>query len=411
MKTIWIINQYASDPKSGASGRHHYIARALAERGHRVYVIAASWHHLLNDTAKEKNQACTTAEYGYQFVRLGVPSYGSAHAKGRIRNWFLFRRRLWAMRKSLPAPDVVLYSSPSLIGFPVAAKLSKHFKAKLAFEVRDIWPLTLVELGGLSAFNPIIRYMQHIEDRAYRLCDVALSNLSHVESHMREHGLAPGRFHYIPNGVDLAEVAQPDPLSADVRAQIPKGKFIIGYTGTLGLANKSNVLLEAAEILKDDPEVAILFVGGGREKSDLQHRAAASKLENVTFIGPIPKAQIQSMLRECDSCYIGASRSPLYQFGVAANKIYDYLYAGRPIILSYSGAGDPATAYSAGLVVPAESPQELADAIRQLKSLPLADRQQMGQNGHQAALKHHNYDAIAQKLEAVLFGNLKRCDS
>lgn len=405
MKTVWIINQYASDPETGIGGRHHNFGRELAARGVRVFVIAASWHHLLIAPSSNKAPPLTADRHGYTSVRIPVPPYAGAHGKGRIRNWFLFRHRLWALRKTLPAPDVILYSSPGIIAFPAAARLARHFKARLAFEVRDIWPLSLVEVGGLSARHPLIRYMQRIEDHAYRVCDVAISNLSHAESHMRRRGLGAGRFHFIPNGIDMAEVRNPAPLEDKIRAQIPQCRFIVGYTGTLGLANKTNVLLSAAKILKDDPDIAVVLVGGGKEKPELMKQTARDGLRNVVFIDPIPKAQIQSMLGHFDACFVGAAQSPLYRFGIAANKIYDYLFAGRPLVMSYSGAGDPATAYGAGLTATAEDPEALAAIIRQLKALPQDCRDRMGARGHRAALEHHDYTVIAAKLEQVLFAD------
>lgn len=404
MKTIWIINQYASDPATGIGGRHHYLASALARRGYRVILVVASWHHLLRDHGKSRESPEATTIDGYTLVRISVPSYAHAHSKGRIRNWFIFRSRLWSKLKKFSAPDAILYSSPGLIAFPAAAKLARHFKARLAFEVRDIWPLSLTEVGGLSAGHPLIRYMQRIEDSAYKVCDVAISNLSHAEVHMRSRGLPANRFHFIPNGFSHAEVSNPDPLPEAIKAQVPLGKFIIGYTGTLGVANRSNVLLSAAEILKDDTGIAFVLVGDGKEKPDLLQKAKDKSLNNITFIDPIPKKQVQSMLQLFDACYVGASSSPLYRFGIAANKIYDYLYAGCPIVLSYSGAGDPATDYGAGFIAPADDPQSLAALLQKIKNLPSKELEEMGKRSHRVAVEHYNYDNLAEKLEKALIG-------
>lgn len=382
-------------------GRHHYLAQELARLGHRVFLIAAGWHHLLSDA---KTSAPDVEQVdGYTFVRIHVPRYTSAHGLGRIRNWFLFRKGLWALRKSLVPPDAILYSSPGIVAYPGALHLARHFKARLAFEVRDIWPLTLVELGSKSSRHPLITYMQRIEDLAYRTCDVALSNLSHVEEHMLSRGLPEGKFTYVPNGVSISEVSSSDPLNETAKAALPKDKFIVGYTGTLGLANKLDVLLEAAEALRDHDGIAFVLVGEGRNKRALMDHVRKLKLENVTFIDALPKRQIQSMLANFDVCYLGSSRSPLYRFGLAANKLYDYMYAARPLLLSYSGVGDPATTYGAGKRVDAEDAGALADAILWVQSQSLAERKAMGSRAKAALLEKHEYGALAQRLEKVLF--------
>ncbi|GAA6177809.1 glycosyltransferase family 4 protein [Sulfitobacter pacificus] len=406
MKTVWIINQYASTPATGIGGRHHYLARELARLGHRVFLIGAGWHHLLQENETTAKALASEQIEGYTFVRVPVPRYATAHGKGRIRNWFLFRHRIWALRKTLPRPDTILYSSPALVPFGGAARLARHFNARLLFEVRDIWPLTLTELGGAAARHPFIRYMQRIENGAYRTCDAALSNLSHAEDHMLAHGLKPGRFTCVPNGISAAEVASPVPLDTETTNALPKQKFIIGYTGTLGLANKMNVLIDTAALLKDHTDIAFVLVGGGKDKAGLVQQAADLGLDNVTFIDPISKQQVQSMIAHFDLCFLGTSKSPLYRFGLAANKIYDYMYASRPLLLSYSGAGDPATKYDAGLCVPAEDPDALAEAILALKSLPQTERDAMGKRARDAVLTHHEFGALAIKLEGLLFPDL-----
>jgi glycosyltransferase involved in cell wall biosynthesis len=137
----------------------------------------------------------------------------------------------------------------------------------------------------------------------------------------------------------------------------------------------------------------------------LEAAAAARGLENVQFIETIPKVMVQSMLEEFDVCYIGWLKSPLYEYGISANKLFDYLYSGRPIVHAYSGAYDPVEVYGAGVTVPAEDPASLAAAILQLRNLPEEQRRRMGENGQRAAIQHHEYGTLALQLEAVLLGD------
>lgn len=403
-KTIWIINQYASTPETGTGGRHYYLAKGLANQGHSVYLIASSFNHLLHRPMDIKKSFFIQQVEGFKFVWINMQPYRNAHDKKRIWNWFKFTWMLLKLPKILTQkPDAILASSPSPFVFLGAKRLAKKYNAKLAFEERDIWPLTLVELGGYTSKHPFIRMMQFVKDKAYRESDVVLSNLPNAIEHMVNHGLKRDKFHWIPNGFDLAEVLNTQPLSNKTLQALPKDKFIVGYTGTLGIANALVSLLEAANLLKSDESIAFVLVGSGKDKKDLIEKCEALGLNNISFIETIPKQQIQTMLAHFDICYIGWKNEPIYRFGIASSKLPEYLYSGKPIVHSFSGHGDMVVNANAGISVPAESPSEIANAILKLKALSSSQRAKLGMNGHQYALKYHNYENLAEKLAKVLF--------
>lgn len=402
-KTFWFINQYSSTPQTGIGGRSFYLAKELAKKGHRVYLIAASYTHLLRHPPKVEQQFTIEQVDGVNFVWVKLPEYRGAHDKKRVLNCFKFAWHITRLKNVITdAPDAILVSSPSLISYLGAEYLSKHYACKLVFEVRDIWPLTLIELGGYSPKHPFIRLMQWIEDRAYRRADAVLSNLPNAVEHMVSRGMTKEKFTWIPNGFDLNEVTTTMPLSDEVKNQIPNNKFVVGYTGTLGVANALDTFIDAARLLKADKEIVFLLVGDGKEKSDLVNKSF--DLENVNFIDVIPKHQIQSMLSLFNVCYIGLTKDPLFRFGVSPNKLFDYLLSGSPILYAIeSGKYIPVSDANAGISVPAEDPQSVADAIIKLKAMSPEERQQLGENGKKYAMEHHDYAKLAERLERVLF--------
>ena len=405
-KTIWLINQYASTPETGMGGRHYYLARELAKQGYSVYLIAASYTHLLRHPPSiEKSYEVHSVE-GFNFVWVRLPNYPEAHSKKRIFNWFAFSWKLRGLKRVIPdQPDAILYSSPSLIGFLGAQYLASHYGARLAFEVRDIWPLTLVELGGYSPKHPFIRFLQWIEDRAYREASVVVSNLKKLVDHMVARGMPDNKFFWIANGISVEEVTRALPLNPIAQEKLPANKFVIGYVGTLGLANAMSDFVEAAEILKDIEEIAFVVVGDGGERKSLQKLARTKDISNLHFIDPIPKAEVQSMLASFDACYLGWNNDPLYRFGIAPNKIPEYLYSGRPIIHSFSGECDSVGEAKAGLTVQAENPKAIADAILRLYRMSPPERETLGSNGRRYALENHEYASLAKKLTQALFGD------
>ena len=404
-KTVWIINPYSSTPETGMGGRHFYLAQELARMGHQVFVIASSTHHLLSKPIYTKQSIKIehiTPHFNFIWVK-GI-NYPQAHSKKRILNWFLFTWRLRLLAKKIATkPDAILCSSPSPFAFLGAERLAKKFDAKLLFEVRDIWPLTLIEVGGHSKNHPFIKLIQWVEDRAYRNADGVISNLKNSVEHMMQRGMEKRKFTWIPNGFSLSEAEQKAPLPPETLAQIPNNKFIVGYTGTLGLANSMDTLIDAAAILKKYTDISFVLVGHGKEKTVLQEKVKFKALNNVTFIDAIPKNQIQSMLIEFDACFIGWRKENLYHFGIGANKIPEYLFSGKPIIHAFSGVCDPIEEYKAGLICEAENPEALAQTILHMQQISAKKRQTMGANGRAAALAHYEYSQLAKKLVTLLF--------
>lgn len=386
-------------------GRHYYLAKELAKLGHNVYLIASSANHLLREQQHLKESYRISKVAGFSFVWVRMPPYKEAHSKQRALNWFIFPWRLMKLSGLIPdSPDAIICSSPSPMAFLGAYRLAKKHRATLVFEVRDIWPLTLTEIGGYSVKHPFIKLMQWIEDWAYRCSDKVVSNLKNAIEHMTSRGMAASKFSWVPNGFCLEEANASIPLDERIVDKLPRDKFLIGYTGTMGVANALYTLLDAAEILKSFEDIAFVLVGSGKEKAKLQSLAAGKGLKNVVFLDAVPKASIYAMLSHFDACFIGWLNDGLYRFGIGANKIPEYFYSGKPIIHSYSGMADPVLEARAGLTVPAEDANGLAEAILRLYKMPAETQRAMGLNGRAAAVAHYEYGLLAKRYESILFG-------
>jgi glycosyltransferase involved in cell wall biosynthesis len=297
---------------------------------------------------------------------------------GRVLNMLTFMARLYRLPFGrLPAPDAIVVSSPSPFPILPAERWARRWRARLVFEVRDIWPLTLQELGGLSAHHPLVLLMRWFENRAYRVADAVVSVLPNARTHLESHGMAANKLRVIPNGVSpdaLTVPLRPAPIS--VQAVRADGDFTVGFVGTLGAANALESLIGAARLLADDDEIRFVIVGHGSEEERL--RALAADLTSVVFVGSVAKADVPATLREFDACYVGYHRSPLYRFGISPNKVFDYMAAARPVILAAEAANDPVRDADCGLTVPPDNPAALADAIRFLRTASQAERKRLG---------------------------------
>lgn len=404
-KTIWIINQYASTPETGIAGRHYYIAKSLANLGYDVNVIAASYTHLLRNPVKVKNDfKIQQVQKAFNFVWVNMPKYTEAHSKQRVFNWFTFAWKLPKLKEVLTKPDVIIYSSPSLVGYLGAEKLAKKINVPLVFEVRDIWPLTLCEVGGYSTNHPFIKLLQIIEKRAYKNSDFIISNLKNSYNHMQSLGMNPNKFAWIPNGFLKEEVENADPLEAHTVEQLPKDKFVIGYAGTFGVANALDSLISAASQLTQYSDIAFALVGQGKLKAKLQNQVTKLGLKNIYFVDAIPKPQVQSVLQTFDVCYIGLTKDPLFRFGVSPNKLFDYLYSGKPIIYAIdSGLYTPVADAQAGIQIEPENAQQIVKAVLEMYNMTTEQRIEMGRNGHKEAVNSYEYGSLSERLASVLF--------
>ena len=414
MLNIWIISQESATPETaaGAGTRHFYLARALVKQGHDVTLIMAGWHHLLRENLVDTDLPSREVQDGVDIVRLSAGCYKHGHSKKRILNWFVFTLKLiFLNRPSANKPDVIYVSSPPLIPFLGAEFLASRFKAKLIFETRDIWPLTLIKLGGIKETHPFIRFLSWIEKRAYQKADLLIGTAPGMVEHMAAKGGNRECFLPIRNGIVIEDLNQKEALDPAFKGLIPQKGFKLAYCGTIGLANAIDVLIEAAALLKDRADIHILIVGQGRSKNFLAKRARDLGLENIHFLGLLPKTQIQSFLDHVDAGYMGTRNVDLYQFGISATKLPEYMYSGKPLLLSYSGRHDPVEEFSAGLKVQAEDPEALAEVIRQMADMPEAERRQLGQNGRDAAIKAYDYNSQALQLEKALLAENSKVKS
>jgi glycosyltransferase involved in cell wall biosynthesis len=208
-------------------------------------------------------------------------------------------------------------------------------------------------------------------------------------------GLFEKKFRYIPNGIKT--VSKNQVLDENIMKQLPKGKFIIGYTGTIGLANALDPLIESAIKVREHKKIHFIFVGNGSNKIQLEKKVCVNNLENVTFINAIDKDQIYALIEYFDVCYLGWHNILIYKFGISANKLFDYMYAGKPILHAYSGTKDIVKIANAGISCEAYNVDEIVDSIYKFLEMSKNEMRKMGQNGKNYVLKYHTYEHLAKK--------------
>ncbi len=400
---IWIINEYAGSPYHGMEFRHYYLGKEFVRLGHNVTIISASYSHLFRNPPKVNKYFTLEKIDSIKYLWIKVPKYEKSTDKRRVLKWIVFSLSLFFLPFNLlDKPDVIILSP--IATFPVLPTyiLAKRFKAKLIFEIRDIWPLSLIELGGYSSKHPVVKIMKWLELFALKKADILVSVLSNYGEYIKKNGISRD-FVYIPNGIDLGDLNNGEDLDESIKKLIPKDKFIVGYAGTVGISNALYVLIKTAYILREYKDIIFVIVGDGQEKHNLVKMVKEMNLDNILFIPSIPKRQVQAMLNLFDICYIGWREEKFLRYGVSPNKIFDYMYSGKPIIHAISTEKDIVSIANCGISVRAEDPEEVAKAVMRLKNMDTNDRINMGLNGKGYVINNHSYRILAKKFLEVIY--------
>lgn len=412
---ILYLNHYAGSPALGMEYRPYYLAREWVRAGHRVQMLAADFSHvrarqpvLAAPPGAPRWLAGDEVVDGIAYRWLRTPRY-RGNGFGRLRNIAAFLRGVWADTPRLVrafAPQVVIASSTYPMDIWVARRIARRAGAKLVHEVHDLWPLSPIELSGMSRRHPFALLCQAAEDTACRDADVVVSMLPRVHEHLASRGLDLRRLHIVPNGIDPADWQQPPaPLREDVAAALQAaragGRCIVGYAGAMGEPNALDTLLDAAQLLRDEP-FAFVLVGDGHLRERLAARVRDEGLAQVSLLPPVPKAQIPALLAAIDIAYIGWQRVPIYRFGIAPNKLMDYMMAGCAVLHAVQAGNDPVAEAGCGLTVTPCDAAASANGLRRLAALPAAERRTMGERGRDFVLAHHSYPVLARRfLEAL----------
>ena len=406
---IWYISKYATDPIYGYPGRHYSYAKYFVKKEKKVTLISSRSNGKVKiPSFRFKNQFYYQSD-GVNGVILNGPLVNLGFNFKRIISWIEFEMRLlyWSFFVTKDKPDVIIVSSLSLLTFLSGKILKRKFKCKLICEVRDIWPLTLIETKKVKKTNIIIRFLSYIENSGYRFADGIVGTMANFKSYI--YTINPTyseKVSYIPTGFD------PDFYVKEIKvlnetgkifSQIPKNNFIVGYAGNIGLANCVNEIIEIAYRMKGQAVSFIIF-GDGVLKDQLVKKTFALKLDNVIFGGYYPKNNIPYILESCDVLINPwLSNVSLYDYGVSPNKWIDYMFSGRPIIVALDGyKNNIITEAECGVFVKAGDIEAMINAINNYRSLDKNELDRIGNNGKEYLLKYLTYDVLSDKYITII---------
>jgi glycosyltransferase involved in cell wall biosynthesis len=396
---ILLIHQAFVTLDEAGGTRHYELARYLCEKGHQVTVIASPVSYLTGQADKE---SLTQVE---KLTIHRAATFQGLHRSfaQRLFSFFSFTLSSFFVGLRIKNIDLVWGTSPPLFQAFTAWALARLKRVPFLFEVRDLWPAFAVAVGVLRS-QPLIAGSEWLERFLYRRADKLVLNSPGFEEHVKARG---GRdIRIVPNGSD-ASMFDPEADGAAFRSRFAlEDKFVVLYAGAHGLSNDLGVVLQAAEQLRDQRKISIALLGDGKDKPLLQEQAAKLNLDNIRFLPPMPKTHVAEALAAADAC-LAILKPTKWLATVYPNKVFDYMAAGRPILLAIDGVIRKVVEEAgAGVFVPPGDSNALATAIREMASNPI-EIKRMGKAGRAFMEQHFNRPALSKEMEEVLLETAK----
>jgi glycosyltransferase involved in cell wall biosynthesis len=391
---LW-VNHFVVAPSEAGGTRHFEMARALIESGWKVTLVGSDFHLQSRTFTRRKPDDHRTVREtidGVDFRWLHATPYARNDGR-RMLNWLSFARRLLREPWDDSAPDVVIGSSPHLFAAWAAARVARRAQVPFLFEVRDLWPESLLAGGrrpGVT-YYALSRIARSLYAKADRIVVLARGSGDYLE----ERGIPAARLRYVPNGVDLSAFPE--------AARPVRETFTLLYAGAHGPLNGLDAVIGAARLLRERPAIRFLLVGDGPAKQGLMAEVARRGLTNVEFRDPVPKREVPSLLAQADAGLMVLREAPLFSFGVSPNKLFDYFGAGLPVVCNVPGdVAEMVATSGAGEQAPDASAATLAKAAERLYDRSPADRSRMGAAGRDWVGREHSRPLLAARLDGIL---------
>lgn len=378
--------------------RPYYLSVALSKLGIKPSVLTASYSHLRKKNPDIKSDLVLIDVQGVAYGILNTVSY-AGNGVARAQNAMQFATGLLRHQGQIAKifkPDVVVASSTHPFDFFAAKALAKKTNAVLVYEMHDIWPLSLIELYGFSPKHPLMRLIDYMARCALEQSDAVVSLLPQLGRYCVSRGITTKRMEYIPNAfADETQAAPPEGHMHAIQQSKDCYSALVMYAGGIARANAVDELLAVAAVL---PDVGFVCVGAGAEMEELEQ----SKTNNVVFLPAVAHPQVQALLQQADLLWLGIRNLSVYRYGIAMNKLYDYMAAGRPVIISAPCKNHPVSYAKCGITVPASDKIQTRDAILRMLAMTDGQRQKIGMRGRRAIERQYRYEVIAKYYQTLL---------
>jgi colanic acid biosynthesis glycosyl transferase WcaI len=382
------------------------LAQALRESGDTVNVVTGfpdypsgqiySGHHLR--LIRRETIA------GVQVMRTFEYPYHGTRAIGRFLNYISFMMSAPLSALFLPKIDVIYVWHPPLTIGVAAWLISRIRKVPFVYDVQDIWPEAAV-LSGMLKPGLTVRCLSILERFVYNRADHLITVTEGARANLMSKGVSAGKVSVLPHWFAPEPFAENNDADRErIRAENDwEDKFVVLFAGNLGLVQGLDTIVNAADLLRNEARIRIVFVGDGADKARLVKRVCLMSLEEtVQFIERQAIEKMPGLIAASDALLAHLKKSELSNY-VIPTKTLAYLAGGRPIVMAMQGAAsDLVHAAGAGITVPPEDPLALANGIRELSTVSAKARTCMGNSGRSYLRSHFSKDVVVPEYRKLL---------
>ncbi len=400
MRTLLIHQAFVSPQEAGGT-RHYEFAKHVQNAGDQFVIVASNLSYLTGKSAvKSKRVVMEQDVEGIKVLRAYTLPALHRSFFWRILSFLSFMfTSIYAGLRAGPI-DIVMGTSPPIFQAVSAWLIAFLRRRPFLLEVRDLWPEFAIGMGVLT--NPVlIKLSRWLESFLYARASHLLVNSPAYRDYLINKGVPSTKVTLIPNGVDPT-MFTPDNDGKSIREAFGlNGHFVATYAGALGMANDINTVLRAASHLQNERDIHFLLVGDGKERKNLESLAKELQLTNVTFVGSRPKSEMKDFLAASNVCLATLQDIPMFRT-TYPNKVFDYMAAGRPIVLAIDGViREVVEAAEGGVFVPPGDELRLAEALTQLSKNPVRC-EAMGSRARSYVVAHFNRQQHAEDFLQVL---------
>ena len=395
---IWYLSAY--DQPYGQSTRTHDFSRELVRRGHEVTFFTNGYCHFKHTERLSKDEKWRVEEIdGIRVVWIKTRPYVGNGIDRGLNMLDNVTGILSVYKKIGNMPDVVLGPSVPIMTGWAAARIATSFGVPFVYEVRDVWPDALVDMGGMSRSSLTYKLFRHVEKNLYRQAASISSTLPCLQSHVEGSGADPGKVVCIPNGIDLSIYNNAGPYHGG-----DSDRLTVMYVGGFGLDHDVPTIIKAAKLLQDSGDERFRFViyGGGVRKPECVEQARSYGLKNLEIHNPVSKSLLPEIQAQADILVAAITDSKSYRFGLNLNKLCAYFASARPVLFSGNPPNNPVRDANAGLTVDAEKPSEMVLALTALADMGANERADMGRRGRAYAENVIAMNVLGDKMESLL---------
>jgi len=400
-KSIWLICKYASPEKYYFGTRHFSFAEEWVKNGHEVTIFTSNASHLTDQLPQFTGGRMIEEIHGVRTVCIKVLITVKSSSAVRILSWIHFEWKVLITPKNqFKKPDVVIASSLSILSIISGFLIARYYRARFILEIRDIWPLSAMQLGGYTTNHPFIWLLGKLEKFGYRKADVIVGTMPNLIEHVQEVEPKFKACICIPQGIKEELLNSLESLSEQYIAEtFTPNTFKVAYAGTINPNNPIEVLLKAVSIMPEEEQVEAYILGSGSMLATYKEKYSYCK--RIKFIPPIPKKQVKAFLQHTDLCF-DSVESELARYGLSRNKWIDYMNAGKPILYSFSGFQSKINEANCGSFVPFGNVALLAQEIIRYKTMSAEEISAMGKRAQKYLRENRLFSQLAREYE-ILF--------